>query len=244
MTNPARAAVESALRARKLDRTLTTARPDGPDGGAASTGVAALDEVLRGGLPRGQLSELAGGRSSGATTLTLQLLAAATRRGEIAALVDTSDHLDVGSACAAGLDPGRLLWVRGARTERAQAHGLLERALTHAVKAVTLVLQAGGFGVVVLDLGDIPAAALKRLPFTTWMRLQRALEGSDTAGVLVVPEPLARSAGGVTVVLSAQMRWSGVAPHARLTGAELRARVMAPRRRVDGEVCVHARVRE
>ena len=54
------------------------------------------------------------------------------------------------------------------------------------MKALNLVLQAGGFGVVAIDLADVPPRALKRLPFTTWMRVQRAIEGSDTACVLVL----------------------------------------------------------
>jgi hypothetical protein len=248
MTNPARAAVESALRARQLDRTLTTAFPlHQPEGRAAPTGISALDAVLGGGLPRGALSELTGRHSSGATTLSLQLLGAATARGEIAALIDASDRLDMSSVCAAGIDPARLLWVRGQSTERAhgpRAHDLLERALARAIKAVSLVLQAGGFGVVVLDVADVPAAALKRLPCPTWMRLQRALEGGDTAGVLIVPEPLARSAGGVTIALVAQTAWSGSTVHGRLDRLDVRARVISTRRRVDDEVQFQAGARE
>lgn len=247
MTNPARAAVESALRARQLDRTLTTAFPlHQAEGRVASTGISALDAALGGGVPRGALSELSGRHSSGATTLSLQLLGAATARGEIAALVDTSDRLDLASVRAAGIDPARLLWIRGHSTERAygpRSHELLERALTRAIKAVSLVLQAGGFGVVVLDVADIPAAALKRLPLTTWMRLQRALEGGDTAGVLVVPEPLARSAGGVTIALVGQTAWVGSARHGRLERLDVRARVMSARRRVGDEVQFEAGAR-
>src|SRR5437870_617155 len=104
MANNARAALESALRVRKLDRTLTTAlQPDRVDPSAlVATDVPGLDAALRGGLPRGQLSEIAGPRSSGRTSLLFQVVAAATRRGEIAALVDTFDRLDVASADAAG----------------------------------------------------------------------------------------------------------------------------------------------
>src|SRR5687768_3856061 len=111
------AALESALRIKKLDRTLITALPplDRTDPAAfVPTDLPHLDEVLRGGLPRGQLSELAGAASSGRTTVLMQLLAASTRRGEIAALIDTSDCLDVASAAAAGIDLDRLLWIRGA----------------------------------------------------------------------------------------------------------------------------------
>ena len=123
MANTALAVLESALRDRKLDRTLTTALPplEQGDDACAPTGVAAIDACLRNGMPRGQLSELAGPRSSGRTTLLLQMMAAATRRGELAAFVDTFDRLDVASAEAAGVDFGRLLWVRGQSRERGQA---------------------------------------------------------------------------------------------------------------------------
>jgi recombination protein RecA len=79
--------------------------------------VPIVDSCLQGGLPRGEMSELSGPCSSGRTTLLLQLIAAATQRGEIAAFIDTCDRLDVASAVAAGVDLDRLLWVRGeART--------------------------------------------------------------------------------------------------------------------------------
>src|SRR4051812_47515695 len=116
MANHTLAAVETALRARKLDRTLTSALPslERTDADAmVASNLPHLDAALRGGLPRGQLSEISGPRSSGRTTLLLQMLAAATGRGDVVALVDTFDRLDVTSAAAAGIDLDRLLWVRG-----------------------------------------------------------------------------------------------------------------------------------
>ena len=249
MANLAVARLESALRERKLDRTLTTALPplERTDPAAVvGTGVAPLDAVLHGGLPRGQLSEVVGPRSAGRTTLLLHLVAAATRRGEIAALVDTFDRLDVQSAIAARIDLDRLLWIRGdaiAHTNagHAAAGDLRDRTLDRAVKALNLVLQAGGFGLVALDLADVPAIALKRLPFTTWLRVQRTIEGSDTACVLVVPEPLARSAGGLTLTLAARTSWAGTADRSRrLHGLDITTRIVSPRRRVEGEVAIRA----
>ena len=232
MANLARARLESALRERKLDRTLTTALPPLERSDPAASAPAALtvlDTCLRGGLPRGQLSELAGAPSSGRTTLMLRLVAAATARGEIAALVDACDRLDVASAAAAGIDLERLLWIRGDA-------GPLDRVLDRAVKALNLVLQAGGFGVAVLDVADVPVPALTRLPMTTWLRVQRTIEGSDTACVLVTPEPLARSAGGLTLSLGATAQWAGATDRSRqLAGLEAGVRVISPRRRVDGE---------
>jgi recombination protein RecA len=252
MPLPAVAVLEAALRTRKLDRTLTSALPslERTDPLAfVPTGVAALDACLRGGLPRGQLSELAGPRSSGRTTLLLHLIAAAASRGEIAALVDTLDRFDLTSACAAGVDLDRLLWIRGhAITTPGDPslgpQALLDRTLDRALKALNLVLQAGGFGVVALDLADVPLVALKRVPFTTWLRVQRAIEGSDTACVLVTPEPLARSAGGITVLLEAAVQWTGDSDRSRrLAGLDMTTRMMSPRQRVQGNVHVWGVVR-
>src|SRR2546421_2810629 len=115
----ARADLESLLRTRRLDRTLTTVLPPvEPDGMrdeaiVAATGLDALDARLGGGFPRGQLSELVGPRSSGRTSLLLQMMAAATARGELVALVDALDMFDVESAAAAGVELDRVLWIRG-----------------------------------------------------------------------------------------------------------------------------------
>src|SRR5437660_10727643 len=115
-TQLARADLETLLRARKLDRTLTSALPPvdpRDDFAIAPTGLPDLDARLGGGFPRGQLSEIVGPRSSGRTSMTLRMLAAATARGELVALVDALERLDVASAHAAGIDLERLLWVRG-----------------------------------------------------------------------------------------------------------------------------------
>lgn len=238
MANHVLAAVESALRDRKLDRTLTTALAplDRVDPSAlVPMDVAPLDACLRGGLPRGHLSELAGPRSSGRMTLLLRMMAAATARGEIVALVDTLDRLDVASAAAAGVDLSRLLWIRGQENP-------IDRALDRALKALNLVLQAGGFGVVAIDLADVPLTAIRQIPFNTWMRVQRVIEGSDTACVLLASEPLARSAGGLTVTLAGRATWDGASDRSRrLSGIDVRTRVVSPRKRIDGEAAVGAR---
>ena len=246
MANSALAVLETALRERKLDRTLTTSLPplERSDPSAfIPFDISAVDAVLRGGMPRGQVSELVGPHSSGRTTMLLQLLSAATRGGErsgdrngersseIAALVDTCDSLDVASAAAAGIDLDRLLWIRGDA-------GPVDRIVDRALKALNLVLQAGGFGVVAIDLADVSPRVLRSLPFTTWLRLQRIVEGSDTACLLIVPEPLARSAGGLTVMCTGQATWS-LWPR-RFTGLNTGIRVVSPRRRVDGEARIAA----
>src|SRR3954464_7586909 len=226
----ARAALESLLRARQLDRTLTTAiaQLDPRDDQAlAPSGVSALDARLGGGFPRGQLSELVGPRSSGRTSLLLQTMAAATARGELVALVDALDMFDVESAAAAGVDLRRLLWIRGhVVTNQGLARELNQRAIEQAVRAFTLVLQAGNFGLVVFDVAGARPDPVRRLPFTTWLRLQRMVEGSQTACVLVGGEPMARSSAGLTLKLgmkrsaSAKRFGSGL-----FSGLDMEARV-------------------
>ena len=61
--------------------------------------------------------------------------------------------------------------------------------------------------------------ALRRFPWTTWMRIARIVEGSETVALLVGGERIARSAGGVTIALeSSAVRWHGTGPRARLFG--------------------------
>jgi len=263
MVHPAVAVLESALRARKLDRTLTPTLPSWEWTDPASLlpmDVPLVDACLRGGLPRGQLSEFSGPGSCGRMTLLLQLMSAATQRGEIVALVDTCDRLDVASAAAAGVDLDRVLWIRGSGSgirdsgfgirgsgfeTRDQRPGTgdwgLGTGVDRALKALNLVLQAGGFSLVAIDLADVPPVRLRQIPFTTWPRVQRVIEGSDTACVLLTPEPLARSAGGLTLSLAGRSTWAGVCDRSRLLqGVDLRVRVVSPRKRIDGDVHVRA----
>lgn len=221
----ARAELESLLRARKLDGTLTTAAPglEADEGRLAPAGWAPLDVPLGGGLRRGHLSEIIGARSSGRMAVFCRIAAAATARGELVAVVDTDDRFDPASAAAAGVDLGRVLWVR----ETGQAD--------RAVKAMHLVLQAGGFGVVACDLSDVGSRSLRQFPHTTWMRLSRAIEGGLTVALLIGSGHIARSPGGVTIALEPPAtapagEWAGTTARARrLRGLAIRPRVIAPR---------------
>ena len=128
-----RATVEALLRERKLDRTLTSTIPErlGEDA-VAPLAIDALDRGLAGGLPRGHVSEVVGPASSGRTGLVWAALAAATRRGETVALIDTFDRFDPPTAAATGIVLPRLLWVRG------QAVSLRQREFVEAAIALGL----------------------------------------------------------------------------------------------------------
>lgn len=249
MATPARAHLESLLRARKLDATLDAASPLGAAGPERlPSGVAWLDARLGGGWPRGEVSEVVGPRSSGRSWLAAQALAQATHLGELAALLDATDSLDPASLSGLPMHWPHLLWVRGrvpvggAPTRATQT--LQEQELDRVLKAMALVLQAGGFGVVVLDVGDVPAPLLRRLPFTTWLRLARLVEGRDSACLVLAPEPLTRSARGASVRLATGApagEWAGTHPCSkRLAGLVTRARVAEARWRADDQEVVAA----
>jgi hypothetical protein len=246
-----RADLESLLRARRLDQTLTTALPDIDPTDAAAlapTGIAVLDRMLGGGFPRGQLSEIVGSRSSGRMSVVVQMAAAATARGELVALVDALDMLDVDCAAAAGVDLTRLLWIRGhVSASPGACRDMNQRAMEQALRALTLVLQAGTFGLVVFDISEAHREAVRRLPFTTWLRLQRMVEGADTVCLLVGNEPMARSSAGLTVRLglldastaaTAVSRARGVRFSCLFEGLDIEARVVRARARARAEAAV------
>ena len=141
--------------------------------GRRATGLAALDALLGGGWPRAALSEISGPRSSGRTAVVRAALAAAISAGESTALVDVGGTLDaraaVLSATATTSPAPPLLWIRCADAQ--------------ALKAADLVVAAGGFGTVALDLCD----ARLRIPDAAWMRLRHAARAQGTT-VLVTSD--------------------------------------------------------
>ena len=125
-------------------------------------------------------------------------MAQATVNEEFCALVDASDAFDPTSAAKAGVALERLLWIR--------CRGNTE----HALKATDLVLQAGGFGVVVMDLGDVAPETARRISLASWYRLRRAIEHTPTALVVVERSPLARPSAALAVEFThSRIAWTG-----------------------------------
>jgi recombination protein RecA len=161
-----------------------------------SSGIAAMD-AFTGGLPRGCLTEICGPASSGRTTLLLSALAAATRRGECCALVDAGDALDPQSAAAVGIDLDRLLWVRCGENSP-------QKCLEQLLCAADLLLESGGFGLIALDLGDLPPQTARRIPLTTWFRFRRAVEHTPTVLLAIERQSIAGSCSSLLIKLGSQ----------------------------------------
>ena len=208
--------LESLLEARSLGGALTPSWTGPGQSPGISTGLAGLDAALGGGWRLGEISEIVGARSSGRTSVLVATVAAATARGEIVGLVDAWDRFDPVSAAASGVDLNRVLWVRGATlTVELARPVVLQLAVQRALRAFDLIIRAGGFGVVVLDVAGAPVRALQALPFTTWMRLAHANEGRQTVGLLVGERAMGRSARGACVRLDASPRWIGTSAQSR-----------------------------
>ncbi len=130
-----------------------------PAAGMLSSGTGAFDRLLTGGLRPGETVELYGQRSGGRFSMVLTALASATADGRCAALVDLGDGLDPQAASAAGVDLGRLLWVR-------------PRRLDQALASVEAILSSG-LSLVAIDLG-LPPIAGGRGDEEAWRRLAEA----------------------------------------------------------------------
>lgn len=171
-----------------------------------STGIAEVDRIA-GGFPRGAITEILGPASSGRTSLLHSALAASTANQEVCALVDVSDSFDALSAAHAGMDFDQLLWIRCASN------------VNHAIKAADLLLQAGGFGLVALDLGDVPSQQSRRVPLSWWFRFKRAIEKTPTAFIVISRDPNARSCASLVLGLNREsVEWSR--PSKSLTSEE------------------------
>jgi len=143
-----------------------------------ATGVPQIDGLLQGGLPKGVVTELVSAQAGGALTLRRILRHAGQQRQRVA-LIDGADAFD-----PAGLNNdllAALLWVRCA--DAAQA-----------LKAADLVLRDGNMPLVILDLHGNPTNQLRKIPGTTWYRLQRIIEPAPTALLVVTPKAMVSSA--------------------------------------------------
>ena len=221
-------ALEELIRKNGLGETLR--KPQQARHPPVPSGIEDLDARLGGGLPRGAISEITGTGSSGRTGLLFGLLARVTRGHEIAAYVDATDCLDPRSAHEAGVFLERLLWVRcgeemqATRWQRGQHRG------DEAWRATNLVVSAGSFGVVAVDLGGLSTRQLGRWQRHPWMRLKHAIEDSTTALVVLAKRPVTGSAAGLVLELRRERTdWDGL-----LAGFDIQAEVVRNRVRQTG----------
>src|SRR2546426_2447491 len=169
----------SVLDLRKL---LTERFPHAPAAAATQlvTGLAFLDEAIGGGLPKGAITELISPEvSAGSALLIHALLETAQRDCYFLALIDGRDSFDpqpLGNACLR-----YLLWVR------------CTKAL-EAIKAADLLLRDGNFPLLIVDLVLNAPEELRKIPKTSWYRLQRLVESVPCACLVLTRQGMVSSA--------------------------------------------------
>jgi len=151
--------------------------------------VPLLDQTLEGDLRKGAITEIISPNpSAGSALLIHSLLQTAQRDHFFLALIDGSDSFDVYDSGALQ----HLLWVRC-------------QEASEAVKAADFLLHDGNFPLVILDLVLNPADELRRIPTTSWYRLQRLVEPTPTAFVVINRHNMVASARTKIVL---ENRWS------------------------------------
>jgi recombination protein RecA len=256
----------------------------------AATGICGLDELLRGGLPVGAISEIVGPECSGRTSLALSFVAQMIEAGKVCAWVDASDSLHPESAAAVGVNLSRLLWVRcgvadaqqkaecgfsvpekyfapppvkkglhgggfgphprnevkglseavsgffqadvigprcaepqprkkrekesveavsvqpgtaGRTMRRVLSKGKPWARIDQALRVTDLLLQAGGFSTIVMDMGGIAPEYASRVPLATWFRYRAAVERSQAVLLVLTQYACAKSSAGLVLRLKA-----------------------------------------
>jgi len=207
------------------------------------SGLAPLDALIDGGIPRGRISEITGRAGSGKTSIAASFAAFATRRGEVAAWLDASGAFDPESMAAAGVELGRMLWASMKTTTTASrmaratlpyarfAAAPLARHQSAIVKAAELVLEAGGFGLVVVDFGEAPRA----LAHASALRIARAAERSGAAVIAIAPWRMCGTFAALSLAASrAETSFSRLAPGSPVMFDGLAVDAMVARNKLGG----------
>jgi hypothetical protein len=156
-----------------------------------ATGLPLIDKAIEGGLPKSAITELSSPNVSAGTALLIcALLERAHRDGYFLGLIDGRDSFDPQSLGSARLC--NLLWVRCTKA-------------FDAVKAADLLLRDGNFPLVILDLVLNVPEELRKIPQTTWYRLQRLVEAAPTAFLVLTRASILSSA---QLKLSLENAWT------------------------------------
>ncbi|MGH9442033.1 MAG: recombinase RecA, partial [Thermoanaerobaculia bacterium] len=129
------------------------------------TGSIAVDAALGvGGVPRGRVVEIFGPESSGKTTLSLQIVAQAQKRGGIAAFIDAEHAMDAEYAKKLGVDTDNLFVSQPDSGEQA-------------LEITEMLIRSGAIDVVVIDsvAALVPKAELEGEMGEAQMGLQARL---------------------------------------------------------------------
>ncbi|MCL1077790.1 recombinase RecA [Parashewanella spongiae] len=152
-----------------------------------STGSLALDVALgAGGLPMGRIVEIYGPESSGKTTLTLEVIAAAQKQGKTCAFIDAEHALDPGYAKNLGVDIDNLLCSQPDTGEQAleicdalTRSGAVDVIIVDSVAALTPKAEIEG------EIGDSHMGLAARMMSQAMRKLAGNLKQSNTLLIFI-----------------------------------------------------------
>jgi hypothetical protein len=153
--------------------------------GRLITGLSFLDQTIGGGLPKGAITELISPQvSAGSASLIHALIQSASGTAlspvpQPVALIDGCDSFDpqpLGNACLR-----HLLWVRCNK-------------VFETIKAADLLLRDRNFPLVIVDLVLNPLAELRKIPQTSWYRLQRLVKPTSAVCLVLTRQSMVGSA--------------------------------------------------
>ena len=154
---------------------------------AIPTGSLSLDLALGiGGVPRGRIIEIYGPESSGKTTVALQMVAQAQKRGGEAAFIDVEHALDPGYAKALGVDIDSLLVSQPDTGEQALEiaealvrSGALDIVVFDSVAAMVTKAEIEG------EMGDAHVGQLARLMSQAMRKLTAIIGRSNCVAIFI-----------------------------------------------------------
>jgi recombination protein RecA len=77
------------------------------------------------------------------------------------------------------------------------------KQLDQALRTTDLLMNAGGFAAIVLDLGSVAPEYATRIPLATWFRFRAVADSSRTSLLLLTQKPCARSSAAALLSLAA-----------------------------------------
>lgn len=80
------------------------------------------------------------------------------------------------------------------------------RCVDQALRATDLLLQGGGFGLIVIDLGDVPCEIARRVPLTSWFRFRRAVENTPALLLSIVQQTCAKTCASLVLEMHGHRR--------------------------------------
>jgi recombination protein RecA len=151
------------------------------------TDIYELDNhVLNGGIPKGRITEIYGPESSGKTTLCLQAIAAAQRRGGLAAFIDAEHALDPTYAQQLGVDMNNIYLAQPNSaeealeiTESAARSGAFSIIVVDSVAALVPQAELNG------DMGDSHMGLQARLMSQACRKLTAVVGKSNTSLIFI-----------------------------------------------------------